>query len=171
MLKYSGIERESVVDGIGLRLTIFFSGCKHHCHGCHNPKTWDFNYGNEFDERVQDKIIEIVKQPIYDGITLSGGDPMFSAEKVLEFVKKFKKETNNERDIWLYTGYEVESLLDHGDKYQKELIDMVDYIVDGKFHEEEKNLLLAFRGSSNQRIFRNSMGVLTDITKQIDIKK
>jgi len=153
-MKYVKITYTDVNNGLGNRVTLWISGCSHHCKGCHNPETWDFNYGREFDEEVENKLFEILDLPYVKGLTLSGGDPIDSAEDVLELVKKVKQKFPK-KDIWLYTGY----------CFNKDFVkfngieEYVDVIVDGPFVEELRDTTLAFKGSRNQRtIFKTENG-------------
>lgn len=142
----SGIQYNSIVDGEGIRNTLFISGCMHYCEGCHNPKTWDFNYGYEFTEELQDDFINNCKENILlDGITLSGGDPVYSTKELVPFLIRFKEECPN-LSIWLYTGFRIEEMKD------SELLDYCDVVVDGPFSKELRDTTLDFRGSKNQRI-------------------
>lgn len=149
-MNISGIDFESIVDGEGVRTVIFTSGCKHDCKGCHNPLTHDFNYGKDFSKAIQNDIIKWVKDtPYIAGITLSGGDPLYSCAKLLPFVLDFKL-ANPNKTIWLYTGFTFEQIKDNEDMMQ--LVKEVDVLVDGKFIEELKEFNLKFKGSTNQRI-------------------
>ncbi len=149
-MNISGIQYDSVVDGKGIRNTLFISGCCHRCKNCHNPQTWDFNYGYEFTKEKQEEFIKKCKEnPLLDGITLSGGDPLCNAMGLLPFIKKYKEE-NPTHNIWVYSGFTYEEILKNLHMYQ--LIKECDVLVDGKFVEELKDLSLRFRGSSNQRV-------------------
>lgn len=146
----SGIQYESVVDGYGIRNTIFVSGCLHYCKNCHNPQTWDFNYGYEFTEDKQNNFIKKCKEnPLLDGITISGGDPLYNAIEVLNFIKRYKK-NNSTHTIWIYSGFTIEQIVKND--IMLNLIKECDVLVDGLFIEELKDMSLPFRGSSNQRI-------------------
>lgn len=143
------IEPDSIVDGEGIRTVIWTQGCGHNCKDCHNPNTHDFNKGTLVDvEELKKQILNIRHQ---DGITLSGGDPMYQPEAVLE-IAKFCKE--KEINVWCYTGFTFEELQEmaKNNKYIKELLENIDVLVDGKFELEQKSLNLYFRGSANQRI-------------------
>lgn len=148
-LRIAGIINESIVDGPGIRLVVFAQGCKHNCPGCHNPETHSFTGGTLVSI---DTIIEnICKNPILDGITLSGGDPFEQAEAFAELAHKTKALGLN---VITYTGYTYEELL-KGSKRNiawKNLLRETDTLVDGRFELDKKNLLLGFRGSENQRI-------------------
>ena len=145
-----GIQYDSVVDGKGIRNTLFISGCKHNCKGCHNPQTHNFKYGHEFTIDEQKKFIYKCKNnPLLDGITLSGGDPLFSSLELILFIKKYK-EVNPSHTIWVYSGFTFEQIKKDINMFQ--LIKLCDVLVDGKFILGLKDLSLKFRGSSNQRI-------------------
>lgn len=146
-MKYVKITYTDVNNGLGNRVTLWVSGCSHHCKGCHNPETWDFDYGREFDEEAKNKLFEVLDLPYVKGLTLSGGDPLDSKDDVLKLVKEVK-EKFPKKDIWLYTGYcfETNSVI------FDELTKFIDVIVDGPFVEELRSTTLPFRGSSNQRI-------------------
>lgn len=151
-MKISGIVYDSLVDGEGIRNTIFISGCKHMCKGCHNPNTWDFNYGVEFTYDKQIEFINKCKENVLlDGITISGGDGMYSARELLKFIKLYKKH-NPLHTIWIYTGFTYEELLKN--KYQNEVLKLCDVLVDGKYIDELRDVTLKFKGSSNQRIIK-----------------
>ena len=148
----SGLVNESLVDGIGIRTTIFISGCRHYCKGCQNPETHNFKRGIKFDEELQQSIIDDIKNnPLIQGITLSGGDPMFSAKELVKFVKLAKSELNN-INIWCYTGFTYEMIRNGNDSDAIDLLKLCNVLVDGKFVEEQKDITLSFRGSGNQRI-------------------
>lgn len=149
-MKISGIVYDSIVDGEGIRNTLFISECHHHCKNCHNPETWDKNHGEEFTLEKQIKFINKCKSNVLiDGITISGGDPMYSAKELIPFLKLYKK-NNPTHNIWIYSGFAYEELLEN--KYQKEVLDLCDVLVDGVYVDELKDTTLDFRGSSNQRI-------------------
>lgn len=148
-VRLAGIAYESLVNGPGLRRVFFSQGCNHNCKGCFNPDTHDFNAGEEKD---MDELIKGVKEnPILDGVTFSGGDPFERAEEFSYMAKEFKKSGIN---IWCFTGYNFEYIMEHIDERSgwKELINNIDVLIDGKFVEEKKEEGLKFRGSSNQRI-------------------
>lgn len=148
-MKLAGIEDNSIVDGPGIRMAIFISGCKHHCKYCHNPQTWDFNYGKEFDTGTQLELFEkIDENDLLDGITLTGGDPFYSSKELIPFVKDFKSRFPD-KDIWAYTGFVWEELIK--DSSRKELVSLCDVVVDGPFLMEKKDYTQSFRGSFNQR--------------------
>lgn len=155
-MNISGIIYDSVVDGEGIRNTLFISGCLHHCHGCHNPQTWDFDYGYKFTKEKQKEFIKKCKDnPLLDGITISGGDPIYSSKELIPFLKEYKKE-NPTHTIWLYTGFKYEDIKNN------EILKLIDVLVDGEYIKEFRDITLAFRGSSNQRIIRLEKGIAYD---------
>lgn len=150
-LRILGTYKETVVDGEGLRYSIYFAGCTHACKGCHNKESWCPDNGTLITEEYLDKIInEINSNPLLDGITLSGGDPLYNPEEMLEVVKYLKEKTKI--NIWLYTGYTIEELRKNNKRMA--VLEYIDTLVDGKFVQELYDPLLKFRGSSNQRIIR-----------------
>ena len=146
MVNLAGIVTDSIVDGPGLRTTLFAQGCPHHCEGCHNPETWDFSGGTEVSTEAA---VEIVKSsPLCRGVTFSGGEPFAQAEGFAEIAKALK---GKGYEVASYSGYTFEELLD-GTDGQKELLHYLDVLIDGPFLLREKSLEIAFRGSRNQRI-------------------
>ena len=150
-MKIAGFYDESISNGLGWRAVLFVSGCPHHCKGCHNKEAQDFNYGTEFNK--QEILDRINNNSILKGITISGGEPlcMQNQKEVLEFIKDVKKIKPN-FNIWCYTGYTMEELIERNDEITNECLNQIDVLVDGKFEEEKKDPTLKFRGSSNQRI-------------------
>ena len=148
-LKIAGIEPESFVDGPGIRMTIFTQGCHHNCPGCQNPQTHDFNGGHFIDiEEILDMIEE---NPLLDGITFSGGDPMDQAAALIPLAREIKERGLN---LVIFTGYVYERLMDfaHERPEMFELLTFADILIDGPFIMAKKSLEIKFRGSSNQRI-------------------
>ncbi len=148
-VRISGLIDDSIVDGPGLRLTIFTQGCPHHCEGCHNPQTHDFNGGE--DVTIENLFEKVKSNPLLDGVTFSGGEPFCQAKQLYELGLEIKKAGMN---IVTYTGYTYEYLIEHADKenYYGELLSVTDYLVDGPFILSKRDILLKFKGSSNQRI-------------------
>ena len=142
-MRLAGIVRDSIVDGVGIRDVIFVQGCNHHCKGCHNKSTWDYNGGEQW---FNGDIINELSNSSND-ITISGGEPMHQFLRVYELVQMIRNNTN--KRIWMYTGNTITTPIPR--VYQK-LAPYVDVIVDGQFVEELKDPNLLFRGSSNQRI-------------------
>jgi anaerobic ribonucleoside-triphosphate reductase activating protein len=143
------VEYDSIVDGVGVRAVLFVSGCLHKCKGCHNPETHDFNFGKEFTIKMQNELIEYCKRDMVNGITFSGGDPMYNASNLLFFAKRFKAECPD-KDIWIYSGFTYEEILE--DNNMKRLLKECDILVDGKFEVNNQDKTYSFRGSYNQRI-------------------
>lgn len=140
-MKVLKIIPDTIVDGPGLRTSIYFAGCSHHCKGCHNPESWDFNQGKDYTPSAL-----ILKLVNFDKITLSGGDPFDqNLQELSEFISTLKRDYDS--NIWCYTGYTFEQLLD-----KKEILKNIDVLVDGPFIKSLKDSTLLFRGSSNQRI-------------------
>lgn len=157
-MNYSNIEIFDIVNGTGVRVSIWVSGCRNHCKGCFNPETWNFDYGQTFDEIAENEIIEACKKPYISGLTILGGEP-FEVENqpaIADFIRKFKK-VLPEKNIWMFTGYIYEKNLRMGQSQY--LVGITDYIlentdilVDGPFILEERDLNLKFCGSRNQRL-------------------
>ena len=149
ILRLAGVVRESIVDGPGIRMTVFVQGCPHHCKGCHNQHTWDFDGG--YTGSVERIIEEARKDPLIKGITLSGGEPFAQAAALTELAKQARAIGLN---IFCYSGYTFEYLLAHFDDHPeyRALLEQCDWLVDGPFIEEQMSLMLHFRGSRNQRI-------------------
>ena len=138
---------ETMMDGEGLRTSIYFQGCHHGCKGCHNPQTWDMNGGYEV---TLDYLMDIIKDDEFADVTFSGGDPLYQCDAVTELARRIKEETN--KTIWCYTGFTYEEILDNA--WLSQILPYIDVLVDGPFIEELKTTELPFRGSSNQRIIK-----------------
>ena len=143
------LQRDSIVDGEGLRMVIWFQGCPHHCKGCHNPKSHEMNEGTEVKLSEIKEAIENLKH--HDGITFSGGEPMAQPEALLTIIN-FAKE--NKLNIWCYSGYTFEQILEMSktNSIYLHILKLIDVLVDGPFIFEEKSMNIKFRGSKNQRI-------------------
>ena len=156
-MNYAEIKNCDIANGLGVRVSLFVSGCTHHCKNCFNEVTWDFYYGKVFDEKVEEQILEYLKPNHITGLTLLGGEPMEPSNQraLLPFIKKVK-ETYPNKDIWMYSGYVFDKELLQESRARcevtDELLSYIDVLVDGRFVEELKDLSLKFRGSSNQRI-------------------
>ena len=138
------------VDGEGVRCSLYLSGCKFHCEGCYNQATWIFRYGSPYTKDLEERIMSDLSQSYVQGLTLLGGEPFLNTGVALPLVKRIRAELP-EKDIWSWTGYTWEELLQE-DETKLELLRNIDILVDGRFKLSKKNLLLQFRGSSNQRI-------------------
>ena len=146
MLDLSGIVGDSIVDGPGIRTTVFSQGCPHHCEGCHNPETWEFGCGTQMDEET---IVEIVKSnPLCRGVTFSGGEPFAQGAGFAKLAKLLKAAGY---EVASYSDYTFEQLM-KGNTDQKELLASIDVLIDGPFLLDQRSLELSFRGSRNQRI-------------------
>lgn len=149
-MNVAGINFESIADGVGVRVVVFVSGCRHNCKGCHNPTSHSFTAGRPFTPELQDEIIDYIRRtPFITGVTLSGGDPMYSATELLPFVKRIKEELPK-ISVWIYSGFTYEEILKNADMF--ELLQLCDVLVDGLFVLEQRDITLAYKGSTNQRI-------------------
>lgn len=138
------------VDGEGVRCSLYVSGCLFHCEGCYNQATWNFNYGTEYSQELENRIMTDLAQPYVQGLTLLGGEPFLNTGILLPLIKRIRAELPD-KDIWSWTGYTWEEmLLETEDKL--EMLSLIDVLVDGRFELAKKNLNLQFRGSTNQRI-------------------
>ena len=155
-MNYGAIKKCDIANGVGVRTVLFVSGCTHHCKGCFQPETWNFDYGEKYTKETEDEIIESLRPDYVDGITLLGGEP-FEPENQRELVKllrRIKKELPQET-VWSFSGYTYEELT--GDsravcEVTNEMLSMLDVLVDGEFVEAKRNISLRFRGSENQRL-------------------
>lgn len=154
---YSAIKYCDIANGTGVRTVLFVSGCRNHCKGCFQPETWNFENGKEYDESVENEILESLQPSYIAGLTLLGGDP-FEEENQHGLIGLLRKVKNQypKKTIWAYTGYLLEvDLIPGGRKYTEvteEMLSYFDVLVDGPFIEEQKNIMLKFRGSENQRL-------------------
>ena len=149
-IRIAGLEKNSIVDGEGIRYAIFCQGCARHCQGCQNPQTWNFSGGSLID--TSEIIREILEDPLLDGITFSGGEPFEQAEACFEIANAVK---SPDLDVWTYTGNTLEEILNRNDESQLKLLRITDVLIDGEFIESQKDPTLEFRGSRNQRIIRS----------------
>lgn len=156
-MNYGIIKNCDIANGPGVRVSLFVSGCRHHCKGCFNAETWDFSYGREFTEESLKEILTLLKPDYVQGFSLLGGEP-FEPEnqQVLAGVLREIRDRYPEKDIWCYTGYRYDRDLAEGGcvrtEVTEEMLSYIDVLVDGEFVEAEKDLTLRFRGSRNQRI-------------------
>ena len=162
-MNYAVIKKNDIANGVGVRVSLFVSGCRHHCKNCFNKEAWDFNYGKPFTDEVAEEILDALNHDYVDGLSYLGGEP-FEPENRAELIKLAKEFHRRfpEKNLWCYTGFTFDELLD-GDESAVELLSCIDVLVDGKFVEELKNLSLLFRGSSNQNII--------DVKKSLEEKK
>lgn len=139
------------VDGEGVRCSIYVSGCLFNCPGCYNKAAQNFHYGQPYTQELEDQIIEDLSHDYVQGLTLLGGEPFLNTPVLLKLCKRVRQEFGHQKDIWSWSGYTWEELLKDSDD-KKELLHLVDILVDGRFLLAKKDLTLQFRGSSNQRI-------------------
>ncbi|WP_096818190.1 anaerobic ribonucleoside-triphosphate reductase activating protein [Lactococcus fujiensis] len=138
------------VDGEGVRCSLYVSGCMFHCEGCYNAATWSFRYGKAYTSELETAIMKDLAQPYVQGLTLLGGEPFLNTGILLPLLKRIREELPD-KDVWSWTGYKWEELQQETDD-KIEMLGLIDILVDGRFELSKKNLLLQFRGSSNQRI-------------------
>lgn len=157
-MNYGQVFYADTANGIGARISLFVSGCTHHCPGCFNEETWDFNFGDPFTREVEDDIIEHLRPSYIDGLSLLGGEPMEAQNQraLLPFLERLKQEVPH-ATVWIYSGYTFEELLDETNsrchtEATRRILEIADILVDGKFILAEKDVKLRFRGSRNQRI-------------------
>ncbi|MGM9971763.1 MAG: anaerobic ribonucleoside-triphosphate reductase activating protein [Anaeroplasmataceae bacterium] len=156
-MNYATIKNFDIANGEGVRVSLFVSGCRHHCVGCFNSIAWDFEYGEPFTDDVEKKLLEMLENENIRGLSLLGGEP-FEPENqrgLIDFIRKYKALLPN-KDLWCYTGFLFDSDLKHGGKayteVTDELLSYIDVLVDGKFMIDLKDISIKFRGSRNQRI-------------------
>lgn len=138
------------VDGEGVRNSLYVSGCMFHCKGCYNAATWSFNAGMPYTEELEEQIMTDLAQPYVQGLTLLGGEPFLNTNFLIPLIKRIRKELPK-KDIWSWTGYTWEEMMEESED-KLEMLSLIDILVDGRFDITKKNLMLQFRGSSNQRI-------------------
>lgn len=167
-MNYANIKEHDTANGQGVRVSLFVSGCTHHCKGCFNSETWDFCYGKKYGQAEEDRIINACNPAYIKGLSVLGGEPFEKANQkdVCALMKRFKREFPN-KDIWCYSGYLFDVDMIEGGKiyteWTKVMLNCIDYLVDGEFVEELKNLKLKFRGSANQRVI--------DVQKSLQVGK
>ena len=149
-MNYAQIRKLDVTNGPGVRTTLFVSGCTHNCEGCFNKEQQDFNYGNEFTKETEDEFIECTKASQIKGVNILGGEPMqqIMDNTLLNLLKRIKAETN--KPIWLWSGYKYEEIIENSKRL--ELLKEIDVLIDGKFENDKRDIMLKYRGSANQRV-------------------
>lgn len=156
-MNYATIKKCDIANGTGVRVSLFVSGCTHHCKNCFNKETWDFEYGEKFTETTSEEIIKLLEPSYVNGLSLLGGEP-FEVQTQGELVKflRLVKSTYPQKDIWCYTGYLFDKQLQNESRarceHTDEMLSYIDILVDGPYIEEQKDISLQFRGSKNQRI-------------------
>ena len=151
-MRYAKIRKYDTSNGQGIRTTLFVSGCTHNCKGCFNKDAQSFSYGDEWTNEIEEQFIEYVKNDKVVGVNILGGEPMqqIKDKTLLNLLSRIKRETG--KSIWMWTGYEIEEILEKNNLIQLSMLCLVDVLIDGKFVEELKDLKLLYRGSSNQRV-------------------
>ncbi len=163
-MNYANIKKYDIANGPGVRVSFFVSGCTHHCKGCFNAETWDFNYGQPYTGEVKEEILTALSPAHIEGLTVLGGEPFEEQNRfeVLDLIKEVRKRFP-EKSIWCYSGYtfdaDMKKWIEEGKAEVKELLENIDVLVDGEFMIDKKNLMLKFRGSSNQRLIKASESV------------
>ena len=149
---YNKIREMDISDGEGIRVSLFVQGCEFHCKGCFNPETWNFESGKEFTTETLDVLLKLCDKKYIKGLSILGGEPMHpkNREIVVDIMRAFKFKFPN-KDIWMWTGYTLENLLAENNDDVKSMLIYLDYLIDGQFVEEKKNLNLKWAGSENQR--------------------
>ncbi len=156
-MNYGEIKNCDIANGIGVRISLFVSGCTNHCEDCFQPETWDFGYGKKFTEETEQKIIDMLSPSYICGLTVLGGEPFepSNQRRLLPFLKKVR-ETYPDKSIWCFTGFTLEQLEKEGThchcEVTEEMLSLIDVLVDGRFDKNLKNISLRFRGSENQRL-------------------
>ena len=167
-MNYGTIKNFDVANGLGVRVSLFVSGCRNCCKGCFQPETWDFNFGKEFTKETEDQILELLKLDHIQGFSLLGGEPFEEENQAVlaPFLEKIR-ETYPQKDIWCWTGYIFDKDLQEGQRkhtqYTDRMLKCLDVLVDGPFVLEKRNLMLKFRGSENQRLLHLKDGKITSI--------
>lgn len=158
-MNIANIKYFDVANGDGIRTSLFVSGCKNHCPGCFNECAWDFKYGEEYTEKVQNTILDSINKPMIKGLSILGGDPMEleNQKDVLDLILAFRERFKDTKDIWLWSGYLYDKDLIQGGKrfipdVTNKILENIDVIIDGPFILKQKNLSLKYRGSENQRV-------------------
>jgi anaerobic ribonucleoside-triphosphate reductase activating protein len=162
---YSNIKYFCTTNGSGIRTALFVSGCNLHCKGCFNSKAWDYNFGKPLTDEVIERILKSIEPEYIAGLSILGGEPLSepNVKAVRHVIESFRERFGNKKDIWLWTGYNVETLND----FQAKTALMCDYIVDGPFKIDEHVIGLKFKGSLNQRILRSDGTIFVDISNEL----
>lgn len=171
-MNYCQIIKADCANGIGVRLSLFVSGCTNCCPGCFQKETWDFNYGFKYTEQVEEELINELKKEYYTGLTILGGEPfeISNQQGIVSLIKRVKNELS--KTIWIYTGFNFEDLLLGGKRHidvTNEILKNIDVIVDGKFIEDLKDISLKFKGSSNQRIIDVKKSLVSNEVVLLDL--
>ena len=169
-MHYAKIKRFDIANGVGIRTSVFVSGCSNKCKGCFNQELWDKDYGQEFTDETIKEILDSIDKPYIDGLSILGGDPLeyYNLQMVDKLIVEFRKRFGFNKSIWMWTGYLLEDIIN--DDRRWEVVRKLDYLVDGPFIQRKKNLKLKYRGSENQRIIdmQNSQTFNTLICDYMD---
>lgn len=166
-MNYHNITTDDMLNGSGLRVCLWCSGCSHHCEKCQNPQTWDKNSGIDFDLDAENELFALLANDYISGVTFTGGDPLHenNLDTVYELCSRIKKEYN-QKNIWLYTGYTWEQIFKdistHESSMRRQIINLCDVIVDGRFEEHKKDMNYPWAGSTNQRVIDVQKSVETN---------
>ena len=157
-MNYASIRTCDIANGEGVRVSLFVSGCTHHCKGCFNEAAWDFAYGEPFTKKTENEILAALEPDFIDGLTILGGEPMEPENQraLMPLLRRFREKFGDAKTLWIYTGCVLETDLKAESRWRTEVTDemlsLADVLVDGPFLEAKKDISLQFRGSSNQRI-------------------
>ena len=167
LMRFAAIKKHDIANGSGVRVSLFVSGCTHHCEGCFNPETWDFNYGTLYTEETEQEVLDAVAPDYIRGLSLLGGEPFEPANQValLPLLRRFRQ-LYPDKTVWCYSGYDFEKDILAGRlgpwETTQEMLSYLTVLVDGEFHLEEKDITLRFRGSRNQRIIDVQKSLVED---------
>ena len=153
-MNYHNITHDDMKNGEGIRVVLWVSGCEHHCKECHNPETWDKNSGIEFDIKALVEILWEVNKDYIKGLTISGGDPFmeYNEPTIYYLCCVINKMFGDSKDLWIYTGYTFQELWERKSKYTRNILSLIDVLIDGEYKKEERDVKLKWRGSKNQRV-------------------
>ena len=167
-MRYAKVYGHDIVNGPGIRISIFVQGCPIHCPGCFNSEAWDPDRGNRWTPDIQEQVFKLAESEHINGLSILGGEPLapYNRDAVYDIIVAFK-EKFPDKDIWLWTGYTMEMLTFNSATYKK-IFDNIDYIVTGPFVKEQKSNTIAFRGSSNQKIWRCDSDTYKDVSNEYD---
>lgn len=152
-MNYQKINLFDIANGLGIRVSLFVSGCKFYCKGCFNSQAWDFNSGSPFTEKEENLIIDRLKHPDFKGLSILGGDPLWQDDEGLnQLIRLCQKVHELGKDVWIWSGFSLDEIINDTNPLRLELIRNCDYFIDGRFIENYKDLSIAWRGSTNQHI-------------------
>jgi len=159
-MNYADIKLIDTINGDGLRVSLFVSGCNHYCKGCFNSEAWDPKYGKPFTEKEVDLILDTIggkKNINYRGLSLLGGDPLYKENlaPIYHLLLKFRKKFGDTKDVWIWSGYTINDILighDNDSILRQEILKLCDIFIDGRYEEDKRDLKLKYRGSSNQNV-------------------